>query len=380
MSRPPRLSVLCGFAFLACLVAPAIAQAGTLSAPSPLHFNTQVAGNGSDQQNLTITNDNTTNTHISSLSFGGPDAGEFQLFSDGCSGQTLGPGASCNVNVGWNPQNPGIKSAHLDVNNDGSPLSVAMNATALIGPRATLSPSPISFPDTVVGTSHSQTVTVTNTGDSDLFVGEMFIVTGTPQVWPISGDGCSAQQRIAPNASCQFTVGFQPIAAGSKEATVFLITNSSQRSPVTLIGMIGNGILPAPPVTAVTPASPAKLASNLFTILGHSLDTTSGSATVHVKVPGAGRLDEVVTAPAADLTSNGRHPRGSVVVARIQTRTPGAGRFKLSLRPSASARTILKKRGRLRVSVKIIYTPTGGTLRSKTTVLTLQLKRPRRHK
>jgi hypothetical protein len=207
----------------------------------------------------------------------------------------------------------------------------------------------------------------------------MFIVTGTPQVWPISSDGCSGQQGIAPDANCQFTVGFQPIAAGSKEATLFLITNSP-RLGVTLLPMGGVGTAPAPPTTPVTPVSPVRPASNLFTIVGRALDTTKGRATLTVNVPGPGRLDGVATATAAQLATKGHNHGGApIVVVRARVTSRGAGRVKLVVSPSTRAKTILKKRGSLHVRVKITYTPTGGSARTKTIGLTLKLNRPGRH-
>lgn len=364
-----------GAVALACLAAPSAALAGTLSAnPSPLRFDTRLLGDGGNWQNLTITNDNTDATRIDTLSFGGADAGEFALANDGCSGQTLNPSQSCNLNVAWNPQSAGAKSAHLDVANDGapSPLTVQLDATALAGPRAVLSPAAVSFPDTPVGGSDRQTVTVTNTGDSDLFVGELFVVTGTPQVFPVSSDDCS--QPIAPDASCRLTVGFQPIAAGSKEATLFMITNTD-RSPVTLLPMIGTGFVAA---TALGQVSPARPVSNRFTIVGRTLDAAHGRATVTVRVPGPGRIANVASASAAELSANGsgRDAR-PVVVGRARVTARGGGRFKLVLTPSARARAVLAARGRLHVSVTTTYVPAGGAARSRTIGLTLRLKRPR---
>jgi hypothetical protein len=52
-----------------------------------------------------------------------------------------------------------------------------------------------------------------------------------------------------------------------------------------------------------------------------------------------------------------------------------AGTFNLTLKPSAAAKTELRKKGALRVSLKLTFTPTGGEAKTTITSLTLKLKK-----
>ena len=128
-----------------------------------------------------------------------------------------------------------------------------MNATALSGPHAVVGPSQTDFGNIAIGKSASQTITIANIGDSPLQIQQAFMVTGTPSVFPITTDGCSGQV-VNQGSSCRFTVHFQPNAAGYREGSVIIITNTP--GPVTPIGFTGTGV-PSPNGTAVITGNPA---------------------------------------------------------------------------------------------------------------------------
>jgi hypothetical protein len=60
-----------------------------------------------------VRNSAPTNVKIGASSISGPSASEFELRNDDCAGQTLAPGASCRVFVGWIPGQAGDKTATL---------------------------------------------------------------------------------------------------------------------------------------------------------------------------------------------------------------------------------------------------------------------------
>ena len=45
----------------------------------------------------------------------------------------------------------------------------------------------------------------------------------------------------------------------------------------------------------------------------------------------------------------------------------------MTLKPSGAAKTALKDKGKLNVSLKLTFSPTGGTAKSSTSSLTLKL-------
>ncbi len=231
---------------------------GTLTAtPNPLTFAPQPYFNGGQQQGINIQNSNDAGTQTTSATITGPDASRFYIaWGQNCTNQQYGPGNGCGMGVGFNPPNgPGTFHAQLEISSDSlsSPLIIPLDATALSGPHAVISPSQTDFGDIAIGKSASQTITVANNGDSPLQIQEAFMVTGTPLVFPITADGCSGQV-VNQGSFCQFTVHFQPSTDGSRDGSVIIITNTP--GPVMPIGFTGTGV-PSPNGTAVITGNPA---------------------------------------------------------------------------------------------------------------------------
>ena len=120
--------------------------------------------------------------------------------------------------------------AQLEISSDSlsSPLIIPLNATALNGPHAVVGPLQTDFGNIAIGKSASQTITVANNGDAPMQVQQAFMVTGTPSVFPITADGCSGQV-VNQGSSCQFTVQFEPTAAGFRDGSVS--SSSTTRPP-----------------------------------------------------------------------------------------------------------------------------------------------------
>jgi Divergent InlB B-repeat domain len=114
--------------------------------------------------------------------------------------------------------------------------------------------------------------------------------------------------------------------------------------------------------------------SNAFSIGRTRLGLLTGGATITLRVPGPGVLKALATArvPAAAARAARRFR-----VARARVAAAKAGRVALRLRPSRKAKQILRKKGRLRVRVRITFRPTGGALRARTTTVTLKLRQRR---
>ncbi len=50
-----------------------------------------------------------------------------------------------------------------------------------------------------------------------------------------------------------------------------------------------------------------------------------------------------------------------------------AGTYNVTLKPTGAAKTLLKKKGKLKVSLKLTFSPTGGTPSSSNSSVTLKL-------
>jgi len=51
-----------------------------------------------------------------------------------------------------------------------------------------------------------------------------------------------------------------------------------------------------------------------------------------------------------------------------------AGKVKVTLKPTAAGKKVLKKKGKIRQKVRITFTPTGGTPKSTTKTITIKRK------
>jgi hypothetical protein len=235
-------------AALALVAFPAAAQAGTLSSSPPSSsYNAQPYFFGSQFNNFQVSNSGT-NTAVGNASITGPDAARFSLSGDGCGGSSLADTQVCNVGVTFNPPNgPGSFSAQLEIPSDGSPnpLVIPLSAQALAGPRLVPSPARVDFGTTTLGTTRSQVVTITNTGDFQGGVQQAFVVG--PAEFEIGNDNCS-QQPINPGQSCTLTALFVPSSVHDYQASIFAIAGNAPE-PVLPINLSGEGRLapgPAP--------------------------------------------------------------------------------------------------------------------------------------
>ena len=104
--------------------------------------------------------------------------------------------------------------------------------------------------------------------------------------------------------------------------------------------------------------------SNLFTLTRKTVSSKNGSATLSVKLPGAGKLDVMGTAKAG---------KKKITVSHLVVNAAKGGTFNVTLKPSAAAKKVLNEKGKLNVSLKLTFSPPGGTAKSSTSTLTLKL-------
>ncbi len=109
--------------------------------------------------------------------------------------------------------------------------------------------------------------------------------------------------------------------------------------------------------------------SNRFTLPRKSISSKTGGATVSVKLPGAGKLEMVGTAKVG---------KKKVKVGRTVLNANKAGTFGLQLKPSGAAKRQLRKKGKLKVSLQLTFTPVGGDSSTQNSSITLKLKKKKR--
>lgn len=149
---------------------------------------------------------------------------------DGVSGLALD-----DSHIYWADPDGSIGEANLDgtdvnpnlITDLTNPLSVAVSV-----PEAQIAPAaPTAFPATSQGTlSAPQTLTITNSGQTDLTVNGLTFTGPDPGDFIVSSNSCLAP--VAPNESCQITVNFAPQATGARSATLDIATNDIADSPL----------------------------------------------------------------------------------------------------------------------------------------------------
>ena len=230
----------------------ATASAGTIQASTP-SFSPVPYYFGSQQQQVDVANTSPFGVNVENITISGPDAAAFSINGSNCG--SLSSGANCNLQVQFTPNSAGSYEASLELTNNGTanPLVVPLEAIALAGPQATIEPGEIDFGAVKVNTAApTQQVKITNSGDFQLQVQQLLIISGSPAIFPLTNDECS-QKALEPGEDCEVTVGFAPTKSGERNASVFLISNTP--GPVSTASLSGEGMtIPSGTVALTSPA------------------------------------------------------------------------------------------------------------------------------
>ncbi len=229
------------------VVNPATTSTLTIS-PSSVNFGNVYAGTLGFRQ-VTVTNTGRSSITISNVQVTAGIQAQIAISSSGdfvalslCP-RTLAAGRSCVVELtffakgsNYNPQ-----SAELVITDSapGSPQTVPLTAT-IINPQAKLSANAISFSTQKVGTtSAAKSVTVTNTGTTNL-VFNSITPSGNFALAPATADSCSNSVPVAPKSSCVISVTFTPTSRGIRTGTVTLKDNVLFSPQIVVLTGIGN--------------------------------------------------------------------------------------------------------------------------------------------
>ena len=281
--------------------------------PSAVSFGSLAVGTSS-LISVTLTNTGTGSIAVSSGSASG--AG-FSM--TGLSAATLSAGQSTSFSVKFAPTAAGAATGSVSIVSDapGSPLAIPLTGTATQSqPGLTINPTNVSFGNIAVGSSSSQNITLTNSGNA---VVNITGATAAGAGFGLSGLGA---QSINPGASVTFVATFAPTTAGNVTGSI-LIASNAPNSPatVTLSGAGAQGQLSAnPSIASFGTVSTGSSNSQTITL------TNGGSAAVSVSQanvsgagfsisgmsglpitinPGASKTFNVVFAPTASGSASG---------------------------------------------------------------------------
>ncbi len=124
------------------------------------------------------------------------------------------------------------------------------SAPASAPPAVSLTPSSLTFPSQAVGTTSApQSITVTNTGGSGLFINSAQTRGTNALDFTQVSDGCSGI-TLAAGDSCSVAIEFSPTAGGTRSAT-FIVTDNAADSPQSA-PITGTGLGDTPPLSINT--------------------------------------------------------------------------------------------------------------------------------
>jgi hypothetical protein len=187
-------------------------------------------------------------TLIESASVSGPDAANFQIVSDGCSGVQLENGKACSIEVGFGSLGvAGARTASLVLQTSEGPVEVALSGTAATG-TLSASPSPLSFsgiPFTAPGShnegenTETEGLEIANSANASTRVDAASIVGPDASSFSIQWN-CEGV-TLGTSNSCGMGVRFQPTSPGPKTASLVIDNDSGTPLVVPLEGVGLNG-------------------------------------------------------------------------------------------------------------------------------------------
>jgi len=151
--------------------------------------------------------------------------------SDNCSGATVAPAASCSVAVRFAPTTSGSQTdtlvipsndpdqAYVGFGVDGTGTSVSSAPNISISGNG-------AFGDVAIGSSGIRSITVSNAGNANLVINNMF---GLAAPFSIVTDNCTGVS-LPPTDSCGISVSFEPTVEGLKSDLLLISSNDPDES------------------------------------------------------------------------------------------------------------------------------------------------------
>ncbi|MBL0174487.1 MAG: choice-of-anchor D domain-containing protein [Ignavibacteria bacterium] len=183
-------------------------------------------------RDVVLTNTGTAPLNISSQNVSGA---MFSLST--LAGGVIQPGAQSTARVAFQPTAQGTYNGSFDIasNDPTSPsLSITLRGVCgvISGPRITLSRTVVDFGSVNILTLKEEDVDISNTGSSDLTIGQQSIGGADAMHFSIRQ---AASSPIAPGNKSTIRIGHLPVAQGSKVAKVILQSNDAGQPTVEIL-------------------------------------------------------------------------------------------------------------------------------------------------
>jgi hypothetical protein len=198
--------------------------------PTSLAFGSVNAGTTSSKS-VTLTNGGSANVTISQVTVSAKDV----TTSGVTTPVTLTPGQTQTLNVAFKPTVAETVSGNITITStQGTNTVVGVSGTGQ-QPGISLTPSSANFGSVAVGSTNSQTIQVSNTGNGVLTITQAS-VTGNG----FSTTGLTLPLSLNPGQSTTFNSQFQPAGAGSASGSIMIVSNAAGSPGV--IALSGSGV------------------------------------------------------------------------------------------------------------------------------------------
>ncbi len=220
--------------------------------PGNYDFGLQEANRSNSQAWFQLRNNGETSATVYYTEISGSSA--FWTGYNECGGRTLNPGESCSVQVSFGPYEALPFEAELRAySEEGTVFGAGLKGE---GGRAAFVPAtdPSNFGSVPVGSAGvTRTIDVTNRGNMAGGVFIAVIAGGAVGSFHLIDENCSGVM-IAPGATCNIVVNFQPLSTGAKTARLGLFGDGDAGAQLTLTGV---GLEPELPAAQDFPAPQA---------------------------------------------------------------------------------------------------------------------------
>jgi hypothetical protein len=246
--------------------------------PASVSFGDVTVGQ-TNTQTVTLRNPGTANVTITQANVTGPG-----LIASGISlPLTLAPGGSTAFTLAFTPASAGSITGALSLasNAPNSPLSAPLSGIGIAKDlHLSSSATSLNFGTVTPQTSHTQTVTLTNSGNASVIISQLNI-SGAG----FSHSGMSLPVTLTVGQSASFNAIFAPPTSGNLSGSATVISNATDSSLV--IALSGTGAAPLVHFVSLN------WAASTSTVVGYNLYSSSQSG---------GPYNRMNSSPTASLT------------------------------------------------------------------------------
>lgn len=216
--------------------------------PAALNFGDVPLGTTSVAHTVTVASDEIGGITITASPMQGANPSNFNL-SDGCTGELGSAGTSCEMSVTFTPSNGGQYSAYFTLTLTDAQGVQRVVAIIVGGSGAGLivSPNPIAFPATLIGSTTKYLISVSDPNTSAVTITGLSTTGGVFGIVP--GSSCTPPATLSNGGGCEFYASFTPTTVdGVSTGTLTLTTSAggvTSTQPVPMSGQ-GTGLVLSP--------------------------------------------------------------------------------------------------------------------------------------